>query len=340
MTDLSKGPILNIINQDSLYQRFIDWEKKINRCLKTLLNKEEKEAQAEYILMWAGDAVAAYIDKKLAEKEEGTAYTPEWVLNQLRTLCQPQSTALSAVREFVSIRQGTLTIDQYHSRVLELVSECGWKDCDKCTLKTDLIRDVMALGLTEKKVFRKCVDMGSKLTLDKVIAQARTEEKGRAQTTQVYGGSSAAVHKQTTKPYKGKSKGKQPVTNNGSTQPSSVTGATSATAGKKNMCYGCGKTPWHPKDSCDARDKTCHKCGKIGHFGPVCITSKKKVKKLEETQLTQATQEQFILPVASNKQLTAKVLDRAQYNKNPVQGHQQPPVQYYLTDSGALVPQT
>jgi hypothetical protein len=43
--------------------------------------------------------------------------------------------------------------------------------------------------------------------------------------------------------------------------------------------------------------------------------------------------------VAGNKQLTAKVLDRAQYNKNPVQGHQQTPVQYYLTDSGALVPQ-
>jgi len=37
-------------------------------------------------------------------------------------------------------------------------------------------------------------------------------------------------------------------------------------------CLRCGRNPPNPHDSCPARDAKCNRCGKIGHFGAVCLT--------------------------------------------------------------------
>lgn len=37
------------------------------------------------------------------------------------------------------------------------------------------------------------------------------------------------------------------------------------------MCIRCGKSP-HPRDACPAKDITCRRCQKIGHFAAMCRT--------------------------------------------------------------------
>lgn len=51
-----------------------------------------------------------------------------------------------------------------------------------------------------------------------------------------------------------------------------------------SMCTRCGKSPSHSKDRCPARDATCKKCNKNGHFKVVyrSKTVKKAVDKIEE----------------------------------------------------------
>ena len=35
-------------------------------------------------------------------------------------------------------------------------------------------------------------------------------------------------------------------------------------------CSHCGQLPMHPRQQCSARDTTCHRCSKKGHFKSVC----------------------------------------------------------------------
>ena len=43
------------------------------------------------------------------------------------------------------------------------------------------------------------------------------------------------------------------------------------TATQAKSCGRCGKEA-HPREKCPARDQTCHKCQKKGHFGAMCRT--------------------------------------------------------------------
>ena len=42
----------------------------------------------------------------------------------------------------------------------------------------------------------------------------------------------------------------------------------------RSSCYFCGNR-YHPRNSCPARELTCHVCGKRGHFGKVCRSGKR-----------------------------------------------------------------
>ena len=44
---------------------------------------------------------------------------------------------------------------------------------------------------------------------------------------------------------------------------------------KQSSCYRCGKSPLHDRQHCPARDVSCRKCGKKGHYQSVCRTSTK-----------------------------------------------------------------
>ena len=53
-------------------------------------------------------------------------------------------------------------------------------------------------------------------------------------------------------------------------------GATTCTQpGSNTACSRCGKYPAHDRQHCPAKDATCHKCNKRGHFQTVCKSAAK-----------------------------------------------------------------
>ena len=50
--------------------------------------------------------------------------------------------------------------------------------------------------------------------------------------------------------------------------PSNVEAVTHSTRTLK--CGNCGRSPQHDRTHCPARNATCNKCGKFGHFQVVC----------------------------------------------------------------------
>ena len=56
---------------------------------------------------------------------------------------------------------------------------------------------------------------------------------------------------------------------------------------KRQSCFCCGAKPAHPRSQCAAKDVTCHKCGKKGHYKRCCKSKTGKQGTIGEPWLVQ-----------------------------------------------------
>ena len=133
------------------------------------------------------------------------------------------------------------------------------RQCEFGVLKDELIRDRIVVGLKDKKLSEK-LQLDSKLTLEKVVTQARQSETVKKQQDILQGTQpdppSANVHQISKKRGKG-IKGKDQKDK--SPKKSKLAGKTPET-----KCTRCLGTP-HSKQECPAKDSKCNKCFKKGH---------------------------------------------------------------------------
>lgn len=50
---------------------------------------------------------------------------------------------------------------------------------------------------------------------------------------------------------------------------------------KKSCCMRCGKSPYHVKDLCPAKEAVCHQCNRTGHYMSQCHS--KTIMRLKRT---------------------------------------------------------
>ena len=134
------------------------------------------------------------------------------------------------------------------------------EDCEYGDLKDQMIRDRIVVGIRDRALSEK-LQMDPDLTLEKAKTQVRQREAVHEQEQilkQPVETSVAAVHHKTT--YKGNpSHGRKPQY---SKKPAAPT---------PTKCTRCGREA-HKRQQCPARDATCHKCNKKGHFGSQCFS--------------------------------------------------------------------
>ena len=133
--------------------------------------------------------------------------------------------------------------------------------CSYGALHNEMIRDRIVVGLRDTRLSEK-LQMDADLDLDKAIKMARQSESIKQQQTLLRSGfreeqAVEAVEKQPQDLPKWKSKKAAPTR----PQPS---------ASKPTMCSRCGRSPTHSRQQCPAKEETCHKCGKRGHFQAMC----------------------------------------------------------------------
>ena len=158
------------------------------------------------------------------------------------------------------------TIEQFVTRLRQGAATCAFQNAD------ENIQDQVIEKCRSSKIRLKLLEKGDKLTLDQVRTIAATTVLIASQTKQMN------VGPQSTHQYGGI----HAVTNRW--QPmSSMTGKTSYPGGslphhqgganRRPKCYRCGREGHMAKDmNCPARDKTCNKCKKRGHFTKCCRT--------------------------------------------------------------------
>ena len=157
--------------------------------------------------------------------------------------------------KFYSCNQESLDIDRYIEKVSELADECEFP----AVAKDQLIRDRLVLGLSSSALRDKLLQ-NEKTDLHSVIAFIRRASK----TVRPRSAASDCNAPSTESVNKIRSEKRPPTRNSNRDAPR-----------PNRKCKFCDLL--HPmlKSKCPARDQTCSKCRKTGHFAACCDTIRK-----------------------------------------------------------------
>ena len=152
---------------------------------------------------------------------------------------------------------------------------CLSEHCEYAGLRDEMIRDRIVVGVRDSILSEK-LQLEADLTLEKAVATARQRESVKKQQKVVRAEDSPsnvdAVHStqgKKDKPVANKPTPRQPHKFN------PVTGS--------DICTRCGKHSHTGRQQCPARDATCRKCHKRGHFQAMCRTKSVRVVSTEDS---------------------------------------------------------
>ena len=133
------------------------------------LNGVAEGVKCNYLIYWSGDHGMDLVDKwtteaKIHDGNKGTVNT-NWT--QFEEYIHPQTNQLIAVVELKQLFQVTLSLEDFHTRALRLVTQAGYTG----DAKNQVLRDTIISGLASDKIRAKIVKKGHTVTLNQVIAR-------------------------------------------------------------------------------------------------------------------------------------------------------------------------
>ena len=128
------------------------------------LSEVTETVKCNYMIYWSGDHGMDLVDKwttegKITDDNKNLLAT-YW--KQFEEYIHPQTNQLIAVVELKQLFQGTLSLEDFHTRALRLVTQAG---CEG-DAKDQVLRDTIISGLASAKIRAKIVKEGHKVTLN------------------------------------------------------------------------------------------------------------------------------------------------------------------------------
>lgn len=143
--------------------------------------------------------------------------------------------------------------------------------CNYGVLREELIRDRLVVGLRDRRVSEK-LQLDADLDLLKALTVARQHETVRQQQAEMHNGQANKITIDNVRAGKNqpssKNKPGKSAAGTSSPPPSAFAKAASGKM-QTGSCGWCGRER-HPKTQCPAKDATCRKCSKKGHFANAC----------------------------------------------------------------------
>ena len=153
------------------------------------------------------------------------------------------------------------SLDQFLQKLKTLAIECNFKACTAEIHKNEAIRDAFISGLISPQIRQRLLE-NSSLDLDTAFENARTLDMAERQSLSYRSVNiTAAINE-----HKNDPPDMQPDKHSSD----SIAAAATFPDAK---CYFCGYSR-HQRSKCPAREASCKKCGKVGHFAKVCRSAK------------------------------------------------------------------
>ena len=252
------------------------------------LNAVLESIKCNYVVYWSGDHGMDLVDKWTTEGKinDGNKETLNTYWTHFEEYIHPKTNKLIAVVELKQLFQGNLSLEDFHTKALRLVTQAGYEG----DAKDKVLRDNIISGLTSDKIRAKIMKEGHELSYGDSQAGSlhtqhhleRMQETAKVNYVQ-YGKST-------------KSKKKKPQSSARASGQGAGGHRGSRPSGKFNKrppllpdtCYKCGKGRHQKAQDCKAVDATCRGCGKKGHYEKVCLKGKHSAHSLETPQANSA----------------------------------------------------
>ena len=242
---------------------------------------------------------------KLADK------TGKYSLDKIEsyfTLCElvltPRSNPLLAVEDLHLTKQGSMTSEEFHSHILQIVKRCQFP-CQQAEERA--VRDAIFIGMNSQRARDKAINLMNEeekeVTVELLMNHLAVED-GNTQhkfLSQINSSSSMNMIAYDCRQNRAKSNRLKGSSGKGREQNKTRVQTSSSTVqpsrkppGMEGKCMRCGKPEHQQGQKCVAKNAKCKDCHKIGHFYKVC-QSKKKTRRANLAQATpQAEQDTHI----------------------------------------------
>ena len=289
-------------NDKNIYQRWQLWSHKARLALDAMEGDNEK-TKISYLHHWLDgkgiDKIKGWTKSKilipqeeydaLEERDRKGRYSSDKIesyFSLVENILTPRSNPLLAVEELHLTKQGSMTSQEFHSQILEIVKRCHFPNQ---AAEDRAVRDAIFIGMNSQRTKDKAINFmneedGKEVTVEFLLNHL-TVEDGNSQhrfLSQLDSSTSVNVVAYDRRQNKGKSNrsknsnGREREQNKSRGHNSSATVQTSRKPpGMEGKCMRCGRPEHQQGEKCAARHAKCKDCHKIGHFYKVCQLSKR-----------------------------------------------------------------
>ena len=286
----------------NIYQRWQLWSHKARLALNAMEGHSDT-AKISYIHHWLDGKgisnIQGWMNSKilisqeeydaLEERDRKGRYSSDKIesyFSLVENILTPRSNPLLAVEELHLAKQGSMTSQEFHSQILEIVKRCRFPNQ---AAEDRAVRDAIFIGMNSQQTKDKAINFmneeeGKEVTVEFLLNHLAVED-GNSQhrfLSQLDSSTSVNMVAYDRRQNKGKSNrsrnsnGREREQNKSRGHNSSSTVQTSRKPpGMEGKCMRCGRPEHQQGEKCAARHAKCKDCHKIGHFYKVCQSSKR-----------------------------------------------------------------
>ena len=276
-------PILDWTDENGLLEHFCKWKKKMQILFRGPLNSANDAIKCNYIIYCSGKNGMELVNKWETEgKITDTNHNQiDWYFELFEEHISPNSNTLIAIVELKRLFQSTMSLEDFHTKALQLVKEAKYPKGDVWNW---VLRDTIISSLTSDKICAKVIKEGKDVTLTSVMEIMclevstqwhlnRMQETAKVNYIQ-YGRRSKTKSRLKTKPSSSSgssgSSGARPKLENTS-KSTKLTGKGKKPLLLTNVCWRCGTSRHQKKNHSKALEAVCRGCRTKGHYEKVCM---------------------------------------------------------------------
>ena len=165
---IDKGPVLDWTDDNGLLEHFRKWKKKVEILFRSPLNAAGDGVKCHYIIYWSGETGMELVDNWEIEGKitDANRNNTARYFELFEEHISPKSNALIAIVELKRLFQGSMSLEDFHTKALRLIKEVEFSEGNTWNR---VLRDTIISGLASDKVQAKVIKEGKDVTLARVM---------------------------------------------------------------------------------------------------------------------------------------------------------------------------